>query len=75
MFKDMKPIFLDELLEVPVFEMFETTASYVSWYELGKGMYLIDKGAVKVQTDDVIQLLTYKSFFGGERRNPAVVRY
>ncbi|CAL8299493.1 unnamed protein product [Boreogadus saida] len=45
MFKGMNPILLVELLEVLVFEMFET-----------------DKGAVKVETDDVILLLTDESF-------------
>ncbi|CAL8294312.1 unnamed protein product [Arctogadus glacialis] len=45
MFKGMNPILLVELLEVLVFDMFET-----------------DKGAVKVETDDVILLLTDESF-------------
>ena len=57
MFKGMNPILLVELLEVLVFEMFET-----------------DKGAVKVETDRVILLLTDESF-GGEWRNPAVVHF
>ena len=58
MFKDMNPILLDELLEVLVFEMFETDDYITSKGELGKGMHLIDKGAVTVETDSVVQLLT-----------------
>ncbi|CAL8285897.1 unnamed protein product [Lota lota] len=64
MFKDMNPSLLDDLLEVLVLEMFDTDDTIMSKGELDKGMYFIDKGAVKVETGEVIQVHTDKSFFG-----------
>ena len=73
MFQAMDPLFVDEILKVLVLELFDTDDVILRRGEMCKTVYFIDRGAVEVETDGGIQVLSDGASFGGERQNLAVV--